>query len=74
LAALVPRTLGFHLHDVGANERDHQPLASGRIDFAMVSGFWRPDHLLTLELGPRVSADEVRSSRERIAALLARMP
>ncbi len=74
LAALVPRTLGFHLHDVGANERDHQPLGSGRIDFAMVSGFWRPDHLLTLELGPRVSADEVRSSRERIAALLARMP
>ena len=72
LAGLAPRTLGFHLHDVGADERDHQPLGSGRIDFAMVSGFWRPDHLLTLELGPRASAADVRASRERVAALLPR--
>ncbi|MBL9209029.1 MAG: sugar phosphate isomerase/epimerase [Opitutaceae bacterium] len=74
LAALAPRTLGFHLHDVGADERDHQPLGSGGIDFAMVSGFWRPDHRLTLELGPRASAGDVRASRERIAALLAKAP
>lgn len=71
LAALAPRTLGFHLHDVGPDERDHQPLGTGEIDFAMIRGFWRPEHLLTLELGPRVSAGEIRTSRARVETLLA---
>ncbi|MBL9201268.1 MAG: TIM barrel protein [Opitutaceae bacterium] len=69
LAALAPRILGWHLHDVSAG-KDHQPIGAGRIDFNMVSGFWRPEHLLTLELSPRVSEDEVRASRARIEALI----
>lgn len=71
LAALAARTLGFHLHDVGPDERDHQPLGTGRIDFVLIRGFWRPEHILTLELGPRVSVADVRASRERVEALLA---
>lgn len=70
LAALAPRTLGFHLHDVGPDERDHQPLGAGQVDFALVRAFWRPEHILTLELGPRASAADVEASRERIEALL----
>ena len=60
------RLFGFHLHDVNAEGEDHQPIGSGRIDFKMVSSFWRPEHLLTLELGPRASADDVRISKERL--------
>lgn len=71
LQALAPRTLGFHLHDVDAQSHDHQPIGTGRIDFSMVSQFWRPDQLLTLELGPRSTTDDVRRSKEQVEALIA---
>ena len=64
------RLLGFHLHDVTADGKDHQPIGAGRIDFNMVSGFWRPEHLLTLELSPRVAVEDVMSSKSRIESLM----
>ena len=70
LEKLAPRTLGFHLHDVTAQGHDHQAIGAGHIDFEMVSRFWRPGHLLTLELSPRVSVDEVRDSKRRLEALI----
>lgn len=66
----APRLLGFHLHDVTADGKDHQPIGAGRIDFNMISGFWRPEHLLTLELSPRVKVEDIVSSKERIEALM----
>ncbi len=72
LARNADKLLGFHLHDVSATGKDHQPIGAGRIDFNMVSEFWRPHHLLTLELSPRVSAEDVSVSKSRIEALLAR--
>jgi sugar phosphate isomerase/epimerase len=70
LEKLASRTFGFHLHDVNAKGQDHQPIGAGNIDFKMVSEFWRPEHLLTLEFSPRVSVDEVRASKQRIEALI----
>jgi sugar phosphate isomerase/epimerase len=64
------RLIGFHLHDVNAAGQDHQAVGSGKIDFKMISSFWRPEHLLVLELSPRLSVDEVRSSKVRIEALM----
>jgi sugar phosphate isomerase/epimerase len=72
LARLSAHTIGFHLHDVNAQGQDHQPVGAGHIDFDMVSEFWRPEHLLTLELAPRVSIDDVRASKQRIEALASR--
>jgi sugar phosphate isomerase/epimerase len=72
LEALARKTIGFHLHDVNAEGHDHQPIGAGNIDFEMVSQFWRPEHLLTLEFSPRVSIDQVRDSKERLEALIAR--
>lgn len=69
LAKMSARTIGFHLHDVNAQGQDHQPVGAGHIDFEMISSFWRPEHLLTLELSPRVAVDEVRASKARIDAL-----
>lgn len=66
----APRLLGFHLHDVTVDGKDHQPIGAGRIDFNMISGFWRPEHLLTLELSPRVKVEEVVSSKQRIEELM----
>lgn len=70
LETMAPRLIGFHLHDVNAEGRDHQAVGSGKIDFEMVSQFWRPEHLLVLELSPRVSVEGVVSSRERIEGLM----
>ncbi len=64
------RLVGFHLHDVNAEGQDHQPVGSGHIDFNMVSTFWRPHHLLVLELSPRVEPGEVSESKARIEALI----
>lgn len=68
----APRLLGFHLHDVTPDGKDHQGIGSGRINFNMISGFWRPEHLLTLELSPRVKLEDVVSSKRRIEELIAK--
>jgi len=70
LETMAPRLIGFHLHDVSAEGRDHQRVGSGKIDFEMVSRFWRPEHQLVLELSPRIPVEGVVSSKERIEALM----
>jgi sugar phosphate isomerase/epimerase len=70
LGKLAPRAIGFHLHDVSADGHDHQPIGEGHIDFKMVSSFWRPEHLITIELGPRIKVEEVMSSKRAVEALL----
>ncbi len=72
LAANASRLLGFHLHDVNSKGKDHQGIGVGHIDFDMVSSFWRPEHLLTLELSPRVTVEEVVESKRRVDALIAK--
>jgi sugar phosphate isomerase/epimerase len=64
------RLLGFHLHDVDAEGRDHQAIGSGSVDFGMLGGFFRPGHLFVIELSPRVTVEGVRASKERVEALL----
>jgi sugar phosphate isomerase/epimerase len=72
LGKLKDRLLGFHLHDVSAQGQDHQAVGTGHIDFKMVSEFWQPGHLLTLELSPRIPVEDVRLSKERIERLMER--
>jgi hypothetical protein len=36
----------------------------------MVSSFWRPEHILVLELSPHVNVEDVIASKARIEALL----
>ena len=67
----APHAIGFHLHDVSAEGRDHRPIGSGQIDFEMVSSFWRPEHTLVIELSPRLTPEEVLSSKQRVAQLVA---
>jgi len=50
--------------------KDHQPVGEGEIDFWMISRLWKPEHLLVLELSPRLEVEEVVQSKERIEALL----
>jgi sugar phosphate isomerase/epimerase len=66
----APNAIGFHLHDVSADGRDHQPVGSGKIDFEMVSSFWRPEHSLIIELSPRLKPEEVLASKQRVEELV----
>lgn len=68
----APHTIGFHLHDVSAEGRDHQPIGTGKIDFEMVSSFWRPEHTLVLEFSPRLKPEQIVSSKQRVDELLAK--
>jgi sugar phosphate isomerase/epimerase len=72
LERLAPHLIGFHLHDVDAESNDHQPIGAGTIDFELMSEFWRPEHLLTLEFSPALDAHEVLDSKARVEALIAR--
>jgi len=65
----APHLTGFHLHDVKEGD-DHQAIGSGKIDFEMISNFWRPEHTLVIELSPRLTVDEVRASKKRIDELV----
>jgi len=73
LEANAGRLLGFHLHDVSPEGHDHQAIGSGLIDFAMVSQFWRPEHLFVIELSPRATVEGVLASKARVEALLAKV-
>jgi sugar phosphate isomerase/epimerase len=70
LADNASRLLGFHLHDVDEDGHDHQPIGSGTVDFGMVSSFWQPNQLLTLEIGPQATVEEVSDSKARIEKLI----
>jgi sugar phosphate isomerase/epimerase len=71
LGANADRLLGFHLHDV-KDGHDHCAVGTGGIDFGMVSSFFRPEHLLVIELSPRVDVEGVKASKARVEAMLAR--
>ncbi len=64
------RLLGFHLHDVSAEGKDHQPLGTGTVDFAMIRRYIRPEHVLVLELSPRLDTAQVEASRDYLWNLL----
>lgn len=72
LEAHHKQLLGFHLHDVDAEGRDHQALGVGVIDFEMISGFFRNEHILVLELSPRLAPEEVLQSKARLESLISK--
>ena len=65
------RLAGFHLHDV-AGFKDHMPPGSGEIDFDMVARHIRPEHLLVLELNPRLDPSEVVEARDYLVKKISR--
>jgi sugar phosphate isomerase/epimerase len=60
------RLLGFHLHDVSEEGKDHQPIGSGRVDWKMVRKYVRPDHRLIIELSPKLTVEQVQESKKYI--------
>ncbi|MFP4070290.1 MAG: sugar phosphate isomerase/epimerase family protein [Opitutales bacterium] len=69
LADLADRLIGFHLHDVSEEGKDHRVPGTGVVDFKMIAGFARPEHTLVLELSPGLSTDEVKQSREYVLSV-----
>lgn len=64
------RQFGFHLHDVSLDDRDHQPIGSGVIDWKMIRSYIRPEHVLILELSPKLRSSQVLQSREFVLSNL----
>lgn len=75
LESMRPRLIGFHLHDVSEDNRDHQIPGSGIIDWPMLAGLVREEDTVVMELSPRQQPDMVAGGREfllnRIPALAA---
>lgn len=64
LRSLRPRQFGFHLHDVSAEEKDHQAPGTGVIDWQMIADQVRPDDIVVMEMSPRLRSVEVRAGRD----------
>lgn len=73
LEANAERLAGFHLHDV-TGFSDHNPPGTGEIDFAAIATFFRPEHLVTLELHPRLSPAEVAAAKKFVEDLAGGSP
>lgn len=71
LEQYAKRSFGFHLKDVSEEGRDDQPIGTGIVDWQMLSEFFEPHHIITIELGPQVEPAEIVSSREYVEQLLA---
>lgn len=63
------RLIGFHLHDVSSGGEDHQEIGSGQIDFRLLRSYWKPEHKLVVELSPKLTPEEVITSKCRLEAL-----
>ncbi len=58
LQSLVPRLLGFHIHDVQFPGRDHCAPGSGMVDFAALKPMVKPEHIKVFEFSPRLTLEE----------------
>lgn len=70
LESVADHMVGFHLHDVNEEGRDHQEIGTGTIDFHRLAEFFRPHQLLILELSPRLKPEQVSRSREALLGVL----
>lgn len=64
LEKLRPYLVGFHLHDVSENNRDHQVPGAGVIDWSILADLIQPDDTVIMELSPRLKSDEIRKGRD----------
>jgi len=67
---LKSRTVGFHLHDVTANLKDHQEIGTGTGDFSLLKDYAKPSDFLVLELSPSLSQEAVLRSKQFIENIL----
>lgn len=66
------RQIGWHLHDVSAEGRDHQCPGTGSIDWKAIRPFVRPqEQALVLELSPRLKTEQVSQAKAFIESWLA---
>ncbi len=56
--------LGWHLHDVNAEDRDHQIPGTGLVAWSSLRPYYRPEHLLILEVSPRLHPEELLQGRQ----------
>lgn len=64
LLKLQPKLVGFHLHDVSEANRDHEPPGAGVIDWSTLAEAVQPEHVVVMELSPRLTRDQVRAGRD----------
>lgn len=64
LESLRPRLLGFHLHDVTPEGRDHQPPGRGLVDWPALAPLIRKQDVVVLEMSPRLEASDILEGRD----------
>lgn len=69
LQTLLPRLIGFHIHDVRFPTLDHLAPGAGKIDFAALRPFVKPEHIKVFEFSPSLTPEAVRGGVAHIKDL-----
>ena len=64
LDVLRPHLLGFHLHDVSEEGRDHRVPGSGKIDWSVIASLIRPGDVVVMELSPSLEPEQICEGRD----------
>jgi sugar phosphate isomerase/epimerase len=64
LEKLRPRLIGFHLHDVSGEDRDHQVPGSGVIDWSILAANVRQGDVVVMEMSPRLQPGQITEGRD----------
>lgn len=72
--SLRDRLFGLHIHDVQFPGGDHCAPGSGTLDFAALKPFIKPEHIKVFELGPALTAAEVRRGVEHLKGIWGKDP
>ena len=73
LERMDPFLLGFHLKDALKDGTENLPMGAGELDWAGIAKHIRGEHVLTVELSPSVTMEEMIASREYVEDLISDM-
>ena len=70
LETMRPHLIGFHLHDVSEENRDHQVPGSGTIDWSILAEFVQPGDVVVMEMSPRLKPEQISEGRDFLVNLI----
>jgi len=71
IQSYADKIIGWHLHDVTPEGKDHVEIGTGTVDWPMIKQYIKPkEHAIVLELSPSLSRNAVLRSKAYVEKLL----
>lgn len=74
LESMRGRTLGIHVKDARDDGMENLPIGDGDLDWDAIARYFDGPQVITLEVAPDLETGRIVKSKERLEALIARLP